>query len=427
MTMFEYDSRPVTPQVVLIGTRASPVAYAVRDFLTRNGRPYEWIDVDDVRARSIIAEVGDDRSLLPICVLPDGARLAPASVEQVAFGLGMLAPPLQSAYDLAIVGAGPAGLAAAVYGSSEGLATIAVEAVAPGGQAGTTSMIENYLGFPTGVSGNELATRAVLQARRFGTEILVARHLARASYEGHDLKLELSDSCEFTARAVLLATGVEWRRLNVEGIDDLLGTNIFYGAGPSEAASCGNARVAIVGGGNSAGQAAVRFSKYAARVTLLVRAESLAASMSQYLLDRITHTENIDVRTCTEIVGLEGDGQLRRLVLSRTGTRDLERLDTDALFICIGGTPRSADAVGVGAITDAGGYVVTGYELVEGNVPPKGWTLQRPPLPLETNLPGIFAAGDVRHGSIKRCAAAIGEGAMAVAFVHRRLEELDGG
>src|SRR3984893_3426880 len=262
--MFDYDSRPVTPQLMLVGRRSSAGAYGIRDFLTRNGRPYEWVDAGDFGEAV-------ESSRLPLCILPDGTRLEASTVEQIATGLGMVSEPLLSEYDLVIVGAGPAGLGAAVYAASEGLRVVAVEAVAPGGQAGTTSMIENYLGFPNGISGNELATRATSQARRFGAEILLARPLANVTPDRGGYLATLSDGTEMRARAVVFASGVDWRRLDVPGVEDLLGAGVYYGAGPSEAMSCTNSNVAIVGAGNSAGQAAVRFSKYAQKVTLLVR------------------------------------------------------------------------------------------------------------------------------------------------------------
>src|SRR5215471_18887467 len=272
MSMFDYDARPITPQVVLIGTHASHGAYAIRDFLSRNGAPFEWVDAgqpDAVRAALGVAEV--DASALPVCILPDGTQLAPATVEQVAAGLGMVAAPSLSEYDLTIVGAGPAGLAAAVNAASEGLRTVVIEAVAPGGQAGTTSMIENYLGFPNGISGSELATRAVVQARRFGAELLLARPLVDVSADGPGYVAELSDGARVRGRTLLFASGVDWRRLDVPGIGDLLGAGVYYGAGPSEALACAGSQVIVVGGGNSAGQAVVRFSRYAQHVTLLVR------------------------------------------------------------------------------------------------------------------------------------------------------------
>jgi thioredoxin reductase (NADPH) len=427
MTMFDYDARPVTPQVVLIGTRSSAVAYTIRDFLTRNGRPYEWVDVEERGGLDpLLAGMRIDASRLPLCILPDGTQIGPATVEQVAAGLGMISAPSLAEYDLTIVGAGPAGLGAAVYATSEGLTTVVVEGVAPGGQAGTTSMIENYLGFPNGISGSELATRAVAQARRFGAELLLARPLVGVSSDSAGYVTELSDGTVIRGRALLFASGVEWRRLDVPGLDDLLGAGVYYGAGPSEALGCRGARVVVVGGGNSAGQAAVRFSRYADRVTLLVRGQRLGASMSQYLADRISTIANIEVRTGSQVVGIEADGRLRQIAVSSADNGDPVLLPADALFICIGGRPRSEGATQVGVATDGGGYMLTGSDLITNSGPPDGWPLRRQPLPLETNLPGLFAAGDVRHGSIKRCAAAIGEGAMAVALVHRRLAEAGG-
>ena len=266
MSMIDYDARPVTPQVLLIGQRASSVGYSIRDFLSRNGVPYEWVDLDDearVGALLPAAERGVDR--LPVCVLPNGVRLAPATLEGVAAGLGMVSAPSLSEYDLTIVGAGPAGLAAAVYAASEGLRALAIEAVAPGGQAGTTSMIENYLGFPQGISGSELATRATAQAKRFGAEVLLARRLVDITPRGGPgYVAHLSDGTSVGSRAVLVASGVDWRRLEVPGVEELLGSGVYYGAGPSEAVTCSGCRVVIVGGGNSAGQAVIRFSRYAA-------------------------------------------------------------------------------------------------------------------------------------------------------------------
>jgi thioredoxin reductase (NADPH) len=425
MSMIDYDARPVTPQVLLIGHRASSVGYSIRDFLSRNGVPYEWVDVDDeARVSTLLSE--DERGVdqLPVCILPTGVRLAPATLEGVAAGLGMVSAPKLSEYDFTIVGAGPAGLAAAVYAASEGLRAVAIEAVAPGGQAGTTSMIENYLGFPQGISGNELATRATAQAKRFGAEILLARRLAEVSRDGPGYVAHLSDGTALRSRALLVASGVDWRRLEVPGVDDLLGSGVYYGAGPSEAVTCSGCRVVIVGGGNSAGQAAIRFSRYASLVTLMVRGSSLEASMSQYLITQLTELENVEVRTNTEVVGLESDSRLRALMVSSGGT--VARLSADALFICIGGVPRTQGAAEAGLALDGAGYVRTGAELSTTAGALDGWPMSRQPLPLETSLPGLFAAGDVRSGSIKRCAAAIGEGSMAVALVHQRLAEVGG-
>jgi thioredoxin reductase (NADPH) len=424
MAMIDYDARPITPQVLLLGNRASSVGYGIRDFLSRNGVPYEWVDADDeARAEALFPAGERDGDLLPVCIFPNGIRLAPATVEGVAAGLGMMSAPTMSEYDLTIVGAGPAGLAAAVYAASEGLRALTIEGVAPGGQAGTTSMIENYLGFPQGISGSELATRATAQARRFGAEILLARSLANITREGTGYLARLSDGTSVRSRAMLIASGVDWRRLDVPGIDELLGSGVYYGAGPSEAVTCSGYRVAIIGGGNSAGQAAIRFSRYAAQVILLVRGRSLEVSMSQYLIDRLVDLANVEVRVNTEVIGVESDDHLRSLEISSGDT--IARLPADALFVCIGGMPRTQGAA-VGLALDDAGFVRTGTELGEATGALDGWPLSRQPLPLESNLPGLFAAGDVRSGSIKRCAAAIGEGSMAVALVHQRLAELGG-
>jgi thioredoxin reductase (NADPH) len=421
MSMIDYDARPVTPQVVLVGYRASGVGYTLRDFLSRNGIPYEWVDFDEAaRIEDLLPPGERSPDLLPVCILPNGTRLAPATLEAVAEGLGMVSAPRLSEYDLTIVGAGPSGLAAAVYATSEGLRTLAIEAVAPGGQAGTTSMIENYLGFPQGISGSELATRATAQARRFGAEILLARRLVDIAQDDTGYGVRLSDGTTVRSRALLLASGVEWRRLEIPGLDELLGSGVYYGAGPSEAVTCSGCHVAIVGGGNSAGQAVVRFSRYAARVSLVVRGPSLESSMSQYLIEQVSRIPNVDILTNTRVVDLESDGRLRAVTVDTAGT--MERLPAEALFICIGGVPRTEGAIRVGLALDEAGYVPTGAAIN----PSDGWPLARQPLPLETNLPGLFAAGDVRSGSIKRCAAAIGEGSMAVALVHQRLAEIGG-
>jgi thioredoxin reductase (NADPH) len=424
-SMFDYDARPITPQVVLVGRRVSSFGYELRDFLSRNGVPYDWVEIDDAdRVRQLFDGDDIDPNELPICVLPDGRRVAGATVEQVASGLGMVAAPLYPEYDLMIVGAGPAGLAAAVYAASEGLRAVAIEAVAPGGQAGTTSMIENYLGFPQGISGSELATRATAQARRFGAELLLARPLVEMRAEDGGYLALLSDATEVRTRCVLAASGVDWRRLEVEGLDELLGAGVYYGAGPSEAVSCRGSGVAVVGGGNSAGQAAVRFSRYASRVTLLVRGSTLGASMSQYLVSKVSELDNVEVRTGTEVVGLEADARLRAVVLSSHDETGLTRLPLESLFVCIGGVPRTGRLATAGIATDDAGFILTGADVTASPGALDDWPLARPPLPLETNRPGFFAAGDVRSGSIKRCSAAIGEGSMAVALVHRRLAEL---
>src|SRR6476469_1705232 len=363
-SMFDYDARPVTPQVVLVGRRASSLGYELRDFLSRNGVPYDWVEIDDAdRVRQLFDDGDIDPNRLPICVLPDGTRLPSATVEQVAGGLGMVAAPLLAEYDITIVGAGPAGLAAAVYAASEGLRAVAIEAVAPGGQAGTTSMIENYLGFPQGISGSELATRATAQARRFGAELLLARPLVDIHRQDSGYLARLSDGTAVRTGSVLAASGVDWRRLDLDGLDELLGAGVYYGAGPSEAVSCRGCRVAVVGGGNSAGQAVVRFSRYASRVTLLVRGSTLSASMSQYLVSKVSELDNVEVRTGTEVVGLEADTRLRAVVLSSHDEAGLTRLPLESLFVCIGGVPRTHGLTTAGLATDDAGYIRTGADV----------------------------------------------------------------
>jgi thioredoxin reductase (NADPH) len=421
--VIDYDSRPASSIVCLYGLRSSAAAYEIRDFLRRNGIPYDWVEVDHdaETCRSLgIQSVDDPR--LPICVLPDGRRLESPTVEEVAAGLGMVAAPRLDEYDLAIVGGGPAGLAAAVYAASEGLRTIVVERIAAGGQAGTSSLIENYLGFPDGISGSELALRAREQARRFGAELLLARRLVGLRCEAGAYVGALSDGDVVRARAALVATGVEWRRLEVPGIEELLGRGVYYGAGPSEAAGYAGSSVALVGGGNSAGQAALYFCRYARSVTMLVRGEGLSDSLSQYLVDRIVAADNIEVRLRSRVVGVDAEGRLRALAIQE-GDGAPSTLPADALFVCIGGMPRTGWAEGLPVTRDDAGYVVTGTDLLAGGRPPDGWSRARQPFPLETSLPGLFAAGDVRSGSMKRCSAAIGEGAMAVALVHRFLAE----
>ena len=421
--MIDYDSRPASSIVCLYGLRSSASAYEIRDFLKRNGIPYDWVEVDqDVDACRALGIQGVDDPRLPVCVLPSGRRLDSPTIEEVAAGLGLVAAPRLDEYDLAIVGGGPAGLAAAVYAASEGLRTVVVERIAAGGQAGTSSLIENYLGFPDGVSGNELALAAKEQALRFGAELLLARRLVGLRSDAGAYVGILSDRNVVRPRAVLIATGVEWRRLEVPGIEELLGTGVYYGAGPSEAAGCAGSSVALVGGGNSAGQAALYFCKYARSVTMLVRGEGLADSLSQYLVDRIVAADNIEVRLRSRVVGFEAGGRLRALIVEEDGGPP-RSLPADALFVCIGGIPRTEWAEELSVTRDDAGYLLTGTDLLTGGRPPARWPRVRHPFPLETSLPGLFAAGDVRYGSMKRCSAAIGEGAMAVALVHRFLAE----
>jgi thioredoxin reductase (NADPH) len=403
------------PVVRLVGSRASAAAYAIRDFLARNLIPYEWVEVSDQdAAKTVLGLTAGDESRLPLCVLPDGTRLEAPTIDEVAAGLGLVANARLGEYDIAIIGAGPAGLAAAVYGASDGLRTVVFEGVAPGGQAGSTALIENYLGFPEGISGAELAKRAQEQARRFGAELLLLRRVEHVKPADGAFVTELSDGTAVKAHAVIGATGVAWRRVDLPGIEALLGRGVYYGASPGEAPWCRDETVVIVGGGNSAGQAAIYYSGYARAVTMIVRDAALDETMSKYLVDRIAATPNIEVRTNRRVTGVRGDDRLRAVTVVDDQRGEEYGLDADALFICIGGEPRSEWAADLGLSRDRSGYVVTGSDLGPGSA-------EHHRFPLETSLPGIFAAGDVRSGSVKRISAAIGEGAMAVALTHRYL------
>jgi thioredoxin reductase (NADPH) len=399
----------------------SPQAHALRDFLHRSDVPFDSIELrQDADARAIGLDGLSDKRL-PVVIFPDGTRLENPTIRQVTEKLGWFRDPSRSEYDLAIYGAGPAGLSAAVYGASEGLKTIVVERWAIGGQAASSPRIENYLGFPDGISGAELAERAREQACRFGAEILVAREGVRVELTTGKRVGYLADGTRIVARSAICATGVDYHRLDVANEKRFRGAGVYYGAGASEAALCSDEHVIVVGGGNSAGQAAVHFARVARRVTMVVRGPDLKSTISAYLADRIAAEPRIDVRTNTEVVALDGDQYLRSVTLRDRRTQATETIATQWLFVCIGGTPRTEWAEAACVIRDEAGYLVTGPELLREGRPPDGWPLTRIPYYLETNVPGLFAAGDVRHGSVKRCASAVGEGAMAVTFVHRYL------
>ena len=410
------------PKLKLFGSAGSPAAYAIRDFLQRSDVPFEWVEIhSNEQARQIGVEHERDPRL-PVCLFPDGARLERPTVRQIVEKLGWFRTPSCTQYDLAIYGAGPAGLSAAVYGASEGLKTVLVEKWAIGGQAGSSPKIENYLGFPSGIRGADLAERAREQACRFGAEILLAREGVRGEFTAGKRTGYLADGTKIVARTAICATGIDYRRLGLPNEDRFIGAGVYYGAGASEASMCGNEHVFIVGGGNSAGQAALHFSRFARLVTMIVRGDNLKSTLSTYLIDRIRSTSNIEVLTNTEVTKLEGEEALRATTLSNRTTAEERTFDTKWLFVCIGGSPHTDWALEAGVVRDEAGYLVTGPDLhFEGKSSNGGWPLDRSPYYLETNVPGLFAAGDVRHGSVKRCASAVGEGAMAVTFAHRYL------
>jgi thioredoxin reductase (NADPH) len=403
--------------VRLIGHRFSRASHDLRDFLARNRIPARWLDVErDAEAQQLLKVAGVHDERLPVALLENGAVLEQPSVLELAERLGVVGQPASQHYDLVIVGGGPAGLAAAVYGASEGLRTIMVEREAPGGQAGQSSRIENYLGFPAGLSGSELARRATDQARRLGAELLTLQDAAGLRIEGSGRIVELSGGGTLSASSVLVASGVSYRQLEAPGFPELTGQGIYYGAALTEARSCSDQHVVVVGGANSAGQAAVYFSSYANRVTMLVRGDSLARSMSHYLIEQIEGLSNVDVRTGAQAVAAEGDGRLRALrIRDATGIDSLE--EVDACFVFIGAVPRTDWLAGVVA-RDERGFILAGLEARHD-----GWPLSRDPFPLETSVPGVLVAGDVRARSIKRVASAVGEGSMAVALVHQYLAE----
>ena len=415
---------PVRPTVTVVGRSLERGDHEVRDFLTRIAQPYEFVELGTPEADRLLAEHGLAADLLPVVIDGDSVhpRATPAMLADVWW---MSSPPSRSHYDLAIIGAGPAGLAAAVYSASDGVSTLLIESDVPGGQASHTSLIENFFGFPDGIGGAELARLAWRQAEGFGAELVLKRGVTGSERRGSaPPALQLEGGHQVSADVVIAANGMDWRRLEVAGVEELLGAGVYYGAGRSEAMGCGGDDVIVVGAGNAAGQAVMNLAESAARVTMVVRGPSLARSMSAYLIDRIEANPLVEVRLNSQVVELqESDGSLAGGTIADSGGSTEER-PARALFLCIGGEPRTAWAAGTGVRTDDGGYVLTGPDLLEDGRRPGGWPLARDPLPLETTVPGVFAAGDLRHGSTQRVAGAVGEGAMAAALVHRRLEEL---
>lgn len=414
---------PPRANVKVVGRRLEPEDYRLRDFLTRVAQPHEWYEAGSPQADAVLAAAGAPDGPLPV-LIEDGAVHTGASVERLAEAWRVYARPKRSHYDLAIVGAGPAGLAAAVYAASDGLSTVVAEIDVPGGQASHTSLIENFFGFVDGIGGAELARQAGRQAERFGAELLILNGVVGSRLEpGAPPVAVLASGEEISADIAILAPGMIWRRLDLDGVEELLGHGVYYGAGRSEAVQCSGEEVMVVGAGNSAGQAVMNLAQAGARVRLVVRGDSLAKSMSAYLVQRVEAHPLIDVRLRTRVQELHADaGRLREVTVSDAGGR-VERVPVAALFLCIGGVPRTEWAAGSGLRTDAAGFLLTGPDLLEDGRRPGEWPLERDPLALETVVPGLFAAGDVRHGSVKRVAGAVGEGAMAVAFAHRRIEE----
>jgi thioredoxin reductase (NADPH) len=403
------------------GTLWSANSHTVKDFLARNQIPYQWLDIElDTEARNLVESVSDGQHRLPVVFFPDGESLIDPSIQGVAEKIGLQTKAEKPFYDLIIVGAGPAGLAAAVYGGSEGLTTVMIEKEATGGQAGTSSRIENYLGFPQGLTGADLARRATTQALRFGVELLRPQEAVKVRVEDPYRFVELADGSEISGRAILIASGVNVRRLDAPGVEDLTGAGIYYGAALTEAAYYRDQEVYVVGGANSAGQGAMFFSRYARRVTMLVRSSSLESGMSQYLVDQIASTPNIEVVLRTEVIEAIGEDRLEKIKISNMDSKEVETLPAAAMFIFIGAVPPT-DLVSGLVERDRAGFIVTGADLMMDGKRPKGWKPNRDPLLLETSVPGIFAAGDVRHHSMKRVASAVGEGAVAVALVHQYL------
>jgi len=416
---------PVREDVKVIGRRLEPGDHDLRDFLTRAAQPYEYFEAGTPEAQELLALRGVANAELPI-VLEPGTVHAGATIAKLAEAWSQSTHPSQKHYDVVIVGAGPAGLAAAVYAASDGLSTLVVDEDVPGGQASHTSMIENFFGFPDGIPGAELARLAGRQAEKFGAELALLSGVVGGRHDADGNTLQIAGGHEVTADVLLAAPGMRWRRLEVDGMDELLGRGTYYGAGRSEAAQCGGEDVVVIGAGNSAGQAVMDLGNAGARVTMVVRGDDLGKSMSAYLVQRIDRHPLIDVQLETQVTELHPeDGHLGGVTITDSGGVSHERPAT-ALFACIGGTPRTEWAADAGVRTDARGFLVTGPNLLDAGRRPDDWAPDRDPFPLETSVPGLFAAGDVRSGSTKRVGSAVGEGAMAVALMHLRLAELRG-
>ncbi len=404
------------------GTLWSASSHTIKDFLSRSQIPYQWLDIEqDAEARALVDAVSNEQHHLPVLFFPDGSTLINPHITTVAAKIGLRTQATQPFYDLIIVGAGPAGLAAAVYAASEGLRTLLIDKETTGGQAGTSSRIENYLGFPNGVSGADLARRATAQATRLGAEILTAQEVTQIRVDDPYRFVKLADGTELSCKALIIATGASLSTLDVPGVEALIGAGIYYGAALTEAAYYKGKHMFVVGGANSAGQGAMFFSRYASKVTILVRGSSLQMGMSQYLIDQINCTENIDVRVCTSIIEAIGTDRLEALVIKDNDTGDIETVLAAALFVFIGAKPHSEFVADVVERNEAG-FILTGPDLIRDGRQPKNWRLNRDPFLLETSVPGIFAVGDIRQDTIRRVASAVGQGSTAVSFVHQYLK-----
>jgi thioredoxin reductase (NADPH) len=404
------------------GTLWSASSHNVKEFLARSQIPYQWLDIErDSEARALVESTSEERPRLPAVFFPDGSVLVDPDLRSLAEKVGLTTRAGQPFYDLVIIGAGPAGLAAAVYGASEGLRTVVIEKEAAGGQAGTSARIENYLGFPQGVSGADLTRRATTQAKRLGAEILTAQEVTSLRVEDPYRFVTLDDGSELSCHALLVSTGVKVRELDVPGIEPLVGASVYYGAATSEAVHYRDGKVFVIGGANSAGQGAMFLSRFASHVTMLIRGDSLHTSMSRYLIDQIDGTENISVLVNTEVTAVDGADRLAAITMKNNQTGETETVPADAMFIFIGAVPHS-DTVAEIVELDEAGFILTGQDLIRDGRRPKNWKLRRDPFLLETSVPGIFAAGDVRHGVVRRVASAVGQGSIAVSFVHKYLE-----
>src|SRR5579864_5779328 len=415
------DHRPV-PETKIVGHRWSARSSEVREFLARNQVPYRWYSTDTPEGRRLLDVAGADGMALPVVITPDGEALVEPTDPELASRVGLATTPSSDFYDLIVIGGGPAGLGAAVYGASEGLRTVLVERTATGGQAGQSSRIENYLGFPDGVSGAQLTDRARRQATKFGAEVLTTRDVVRLEVCGSARRVTFADDTSIDAHTVILATGVSYRRLGAPGLEALTGRGVYYGSALTEASACLGQDVYVVGGANSAGQAAVYLARHAKSVTILVRGSSLERSMSYYLIRQIADIPNITVRSCTEVIEASGEDHLENLTLRNTANGASETVEAQLLFLFIGAAPLTDWLEGV-VVRDSRGFVVAGPDLSVAGERPRGWELDRLPYHLETSVPGVFVAGDARAESAKRVASAVGEGALAVMLVHRYLEK----